>query len=47
MIPAHIALTRRAYHAACAACRGDHSIANTIAVRAAHRALESAKGGVR
>jgi hypothetical protein len=47
MTPAHIALIRRAYHAACAVHCGDPSIENTHAVRAAHRALESAKGGRR
>lgn len=38
-----LALIRRAYHAACAVHRGDPSIENTLAVRAAHAALESAR----
>jgi hypothetical protein len=45
MTPAYIARIRTAYHAACAVHRGDPSLENTHAVRAAHAALESAKGG--
>lgn len=41
----NLAAARRAYHAACATHRGDPSIENTHRVRAAHAALESAKGG--
>lgn len=39
-----LAIIRRAYHAACAVHRGDPSIENTLAVRAAWSALESARG---
>ena len=42
-----LALIRRAYHAACAVHRGDPTLENTFAVRAAWSALESAKGVTR
>lgn len=41
----NLAAARRAYHAACALFRGDPSLENHHAVKAAFRALESAKGG--
>ena len=41
----NLAAARRAYHRACALFRGDPTNENAHAVKAAHRALESAKGG--
>ena len=41
----NLAAARRAYHRACALFRGDPANENAHAVKAAHRALVSAKGG--